>query len=248
MTQYHGGKFKIGKDIAKIIYDTCKDKKYNGYCEPFCGMLSVYKNIHNLFESGSQVSFEYKAGDFNHCLIKMWKKAQTGWKPSTKKISKEKFLSLKHNDKVTAYKGFVGFVWDFRGHFFTSFAHTKYKTVHNSSIRVNEIGIQLKNVDFQVGDYTNYSNLKNFIIYCDPPYKNTASRFYNGIDRKMAKFDSEQFWEWCIEMSKHNIVFVSEYSIPDKYKDKCDIIYEKKNEKLIQMRTTPIINADSLES
>jgi len=47
MTAYHGGKQKIGKILANVIYDVSteieQDKKFviKGYCEPFSGMLGV---------------------------------------------------------------------------------------------------------------------------------------------------------------------------------------------------------------
>ena len=49
MTSYHGGKQRIGKVLAEIIYKTSialedKDLKIRGYCEPFCGMLGMYRH------------------------------------------------------------------------------------------------------------------------------------------------------------------------------------------------------------
>lgn len=47
MTCYNGGKQRIGKKLADIIYDESLDIEYEydftikGYCEPFCGMLGV---------------------------------------------------------------------------------------------------------------------------------------------------------------------------------------------------------------
>ncbi len=56
MTYYHGGKKRIGKDIADIIYQITSEvekqtgQKFQGYCEPFCGMLGVYQHIPSLFQ------------------------------------------------------------------------------------------------------------------------------------------------------------------------------------------------------
>ena len=30
----------------------------------------------------------------------------------------------------------------------------------------------------------------------------------------MLSFDHEAFWQWCREMSKHNMIFISEYNAP----------------------------------
>jgi hypothetical protein len=45
MTAYHGGKQRIGKKLAQVIYDESMDIseeegfQIKGYCEPFSGML-----------------------------------------------------------------------------------------------------------------------------------------------------------------------------------------------------------------
>jgi hypothetical protein len=84
MTCYHGGKQRIGKVIAEEIFSISRgiadDEGFNiqGYCEPFCGMLGVYKHIPRLF---GYTDLKYKAGDANADVINMWKAAQKGWKP-----------------------------------------------------------------------------------------------------------------------------------------------------------------------
>ena len=45
---------------------------------------------------------------------------------------------------------------------------------------------------------------------CDPPYRDTTK--YSTDD-----FPYEEFYDWCREMSKNNIVLVSEYSMPDDF-------------------------------
>jgi hypothetical protein len=56
MCSYHGGKQRIGKRLSSVIADESLviedeyDFKIKGYCEPFCGMLGVYKHIPDLFE------------------------------------------------------------------------------------------------------------------------------------------------------------------------------------------------------
>jgi site-specific DNA-adenine methylase len=69
MTAYHGGKQRLGKRIAKAITDNVDLSKVKGYCEPFCGMLGVYRHVPTHFS-------EYKAGDLNLSVIKMWEAAQ----------------------------------------------------------------------------------------------------------------------------------------------------------------------------
>ena len=65
MTSYHGGKQRIGLPIAEYIhyiYSIIPEIKVVGYCEPFAGMLGVYRHIPELFEDNIQT---YLAGDTN---------------------------------------------------------------------------------------------------------------------------------------------------------------------------------------
>ena len=70
MTHYPGGKRKIGHDISIIIHQFVVQfeeqihHKFNGYCEPFCGMLGVYQHIPDLF-CHHKPPLKYLAGDRN---------------------------------------------------------------------------------------------------------------------------------------------------------------------------------------
>jgi site-specific DNA-adenine methylase len=60
-------------------------------------------------------------------------------------------------------------------------------------------------VTFSSKSYDQIQILPNSVIYCDPPYKDTASYGEQS-------FDHDKFWAW-VEKSPHPI-FVSEYSAP----------------------------------
>jgi len=100
MASYHGGKKRIGKELANIIVDETMDIieeddfEIKGYCEPFCGMLGVYQHIPELFEEEG-LKLKYKAGDTNKSVIMMWNKAKKGWKPPVKLVTKTKFMKMK---------------------------------------------------------------------------------------------------------------------------------------------------------
>ena len=49
------------------------------------------------------------------------------------------------------------------------------------------------------------------MIYCDPPYQGTK-QYANAT-----QFDYEKFWQWCRDMSKNNIVIISEQNAPDDF-------------------------------
>jgi DNA adenine methylase len=230
MTSYHGGKQRIGKKIAQVIYNestNIKEEegfKIKGYCEPFCGMLGVYQHIPELFSSVNDPSRErdsilkYKAGDKNKSLIMMWKEAQKGWIPPTY-ITKKEYETLKYQKKSTSVKGFIGHVSSFRGIYFGTWDYRLPKTIiKNNSHKVSKIATTLvKDVEFIPGSYRMYTHLKNYIIYCDPPYENTEQRYYNE-EVQLLKFDNEDFWRWCRKMSKDNIIIVSSYSAPKDFK------------------------------
>lgn len=70
----------------------------------------------------------------------------------------------------------------------------------------------IQNVEFICNTFEDLS-FKNALIYCDPPYKGTTSY-------KTNPFPYEVFYDWCRKMkNKGNIIFVSEYSMPEDFKE-----------------------------
>jgi DNA adenine methylase len=218
MTMYHGGKQRIGKEISKIISEKVSemDREIVGYCEPFCGMLGVYQHIPKLFEN---MDMTYKAGDMNESVCMMWGAVQTGWVPPGS-CSQEKYNELQNDRASSAQKGYIGHQFSFGGQYFVGFigkykgGQTFFKTV---PAKICKIAEELIDVEFSYGSYTQFSDLDNYIIYCDPPYVNTRCKYAE-------KFDSESFWDWVREMSKTNVIFVSEYSAPDDF----ECVFENK--------------------
>ena len=211
MASYHGGKQRIGKKLAQVIYeesvDIADDEGFSikGYCEPFCGMLGVYQHIPELFKGKKPTRL--LAGDTNKSVIMMWKAVQKGWKPPIK-VSEKQFDRLKITQD-SAIKGYVGHQYSFGGKYFKGYAPKYGKSLDSStaSKRVISIGKKLQSVDFSYGSYEQYSHLKGYVIYCDPPYMGTESHYKDS-------FSSTEFYNWCRNMSKDNIVLVSEYDAP----------------------------------
>lgn len=224
MTAYHGGKYRTGENIAKVITDytlniqTKTGIKIKGYCEPFCGMLGVYRHIPALFEEKGYHDLEYLAGDTNESVIMMWKEAQKGWKPP-KTCSERTYNKLKNDSSPSAIKGFCCHQFSFGGEYCGSYAcnYGKSKDASTAANRVIEIADELYDVEFHAGQYQMFSKLKGFVIYCDPPYSNAKS-LYKTEDRSAMQFDSKIFWKWAKDMSKDNIVFVSEYQAPNGFR------------------------------
>lgn len=64
---------------------------------------------------------------------------------------------------------------------------------------------QLQRLEFYNKSYDEIQILDNSVVYCDPPYKGTAS--YDG------DFDHDKFFNWAANASFP--VFISEYAVPD---------------------------------
>lgn len=68
-------------------------------------------------------------------------------------------------------------------------------------------GIKFKNITYNKIP----KSIKNAVIYCDPPYRGTTTKYKDGIDY-------EDFYNWCRCMSEHNTVLISEYNMPEDFK------------------------------
>lgn len=226
MTAYHGGKYKTGEHIAEFIVDYVEKiqkktgLKIKGYCEPFCGMLGVYRHIPALFEERGYDDLEYLAGDANESVILMWKAVQKGWKPP-KTCSERTYNKLRYDPNPSAEKGYCCHQFSFGGIFCGGYA-CKYGRSTDATItsnRVIDIADELYDVKFYSGPYDMFSNLKGYIIYCDPPYADTRCHYKKSNGISLNQFDSVNFWKWAEQMSQFNIVFVSEYKAPKTFKN-----------------------------
>jgi site-specific DNA-adenine methylase len=93
MTSYHGGKYRHGEEIARVIkdvYDKQLPGSVIGYLEPFCGMCGVYRHVVNLLPK----NLKYVASDQHDSLILMWKALQDNWIPATRHETLSNIMSL----------------------------------------------------------------------------------------------------------------------------------------------------------
>lgn len=67
----------------------------------------------------------------------------------------------------------------------------------------------LCDVKLVCGSYLDLDIPDNSVIYCDPPYEGTLG--YKN------KFNHDEFWDWCREMSMCHSVYVSEYTAPNDF-------------------------------
>ena len=69
-------------------------------------------------------------------------------------------------------------------------------------------------------DYNYFSNVRDSILYLDPPYENSVTSTYNS------QIDYQDFYHWAYELSKNNVVLLSSYEVSD---DRFECVYEFNN-------------------
>lgn len=208
--KYMGSKARFAKDIVPIIQSYIDDNNIHNYLEPFVGGANIADKI---------VCDNIYASDINKYLIALLKQAQKDISVFPKTITKEEYNAVKHSPQNYPdwYVGLVGFCSTYNAKWFGGYANgvkTKIGTVRNytdESIRnLIKQSTNLKGIRFSCCNFRNIKPIKNFVIYCDIPYKNSTK--YNAKD-----FPYDEFYDWCRQIAKNNIVLVSEYNMPDDF-------------------------------
>lgn len=209
--RYVGSKRRLAKDIAPILQNAidnwggCK-----GYIEPFVGGANMICNI----RCDNRVGY-----DDHKYLIALLKHIQesTADLPLT---YDEEFYNQVRDDK-DAYSdwlvGLVGFStygakW-FGGYprGFKNDGITPRDEVDEMIRNLKTQAPLLNGIAFDCMDFREIDELEGYVIYCDPPYKNSL-RYSTSF------FPYNEFYNWCRRMSVANKVFVSEYAMPDDFK------------------------------
>lgn len=207
--QYLGGKTRVAKEILPIILADRKEGQY--FVEPFCGGCNVTAKV-----LGNRI-----ANDSNEYLIAMFEGLVSGERyPNI--IGRELYDDVREcfrsgSDKYDmGFIGWVGFMASYRAIFFKGYSGTtlsKGKPHDYIAEAMRSIMRQipkLQGVEFRTGDYKNLLIPDGSIIYCDPPYMNTAG-YSDGIDY-------DEFWQWCRErVYDGHKVYISEYQAPDDF-------------------------------
>ena len=219
--KYVGSKNRLSKQIAPIIQsyidnmpDCC------GYLEPFVGGANMIDKIRCYRKCGS---------DTNPYLIALLKHVQQTTDDLPDTITKDEYNAVKANSSnyLDWYVGLVGFCASYNGKWFGGYANgvkTKIGTIRNytdEAIKnIKKQAPNLEKIQFFCNDYAEVkpSDAKGYVIYCDPPYRDTTK--YATSD-----FDYDKFYAWCKEMAKTNIVLISEYWMPE---DGFECIWEGK--------------------
>lgn len=211
--KYMGSKSKVVKYIIPIIEKYIKDNDIKTYVEPFVGGANVIDKIHCEKRIGA---------DINEYLIALYQNKEKV--SSLPYVDKELYSKVRnaYNRKDYSvydkwYIGAIGFLASYNGRFFDG-GYSGLRTIANGTQRDYYIEAKknfleqiklLNGVEFISGTYNlTCGQINNALIYCDPPYRNTKQY------RVSKNFNSETFWAWCREMSRNNIVLVSEQTAP----------------------------------
>lgn len=205
-----GSKEKISKNLVPILQKYIDDNNITNYIEPFCGGCNVIDKIN------CELKF---ASDKQKYLIALYKNLD---KLDTlpEMISREHYNDVrdsynKNTDKYEDwYKGAVGFLSSYNGRFFDGgySGIVKDRNYYDEAKRnLLKQKDSLKDIIFICSDYKSIKYISDYLVYCDPPYRNTK-KYSVSKD-----FNSADFWQWVRETSEKNIVLVSELEAPDDF-------------------------------
>jgi DNA adenine methylase len=200
---YLGGKSKAAEHILYVL----NHPVFNAYdyIEPFCGYCHILRRVEH--------KKSYMISDNNKYLIALLKHVQKT-KNKHPTITKSEYDELKSNpDSDPLRAAYAAFCYSYNGKYFGGYT-TTYKNRNYPKERKRYYDQLHDNPVFHEAsisnrDYTHYANVKNKLIYCDPPYEGTTE--YHS------EFNSSKFWDTIRKLSKHNYVFVSEYNAPDDF-------------------------------
>lgn len=211
--KYMGSKNRLCKDIVPIIQSYIDNNNINNYLEPFVGGANVIDKIKCNNKYGS---------DSNKYLIALLKECTNSDFVLPYDISEEEYKYIKaHKEQYNDYfLGYIGFQLSYGAKWFDTFRRDKEgkrNYAHEAYRNVMKQIPNLKDIHFDCCDFRNINpNISNFVIYCDPPYRDTAKY-------SVGEFPYEEFYNWCKDMAKNNIVLISEYNMPSDF----ECIYQK---------------------
>lgn len=199
---YQGSKTKYAKYIIPILQQELNNKRPIAFIDACCGGCNIIDKI----------SYHTRiAIDKNLYLIELYKYAVAdGELPSS--IEEYEWNERKINPDLEPKwrTGLISILCSYNSKGFVGgFIHTSNgRDYYNERLRNFQKQIPLlKNIYFLCKDI-NTLDVKNCLIYIDPPYQGTTLYdFSKG-------FDYEAFWDTVRRLSKSNYVYVSEQVAP----------------------------------
>ena len=210
--KYMGSKSRIKKHIVPILQNLIDENGIDTYIEPFVGGANVIDDIQCQNRVG---------GDLHDKLIALLKHVRDGGELPLE-VPKSLYDDVRSNKDTGKYEdwyvGAIGFLASYNGRYFdggyakSGVSNGKVRNYYDEAKRnLVEQAPKLEKVQFLNCHYTSFSDVKNCLIYCDIPYKDTKQ--YSTSKN----FNHDQFWSWVRDMSENNIVIVSELQAPDDF-------------------------------
>lgn len=213
---YMGSKAKYKKYILPILQNTIDKHNVTIYIEPFCGGCNIIDDI--------KCKHKY-AFDRSDTLIALLKQAAENPDLILKEGNRELWDKGKEyvkngkmpNDMSLAEIGAMEFFASFsKGGFPRGYAKNTETRDYFQEAKRNLIAQapKLRDINFKCQNYWELDlEIKNAVIYCDPPYQGTKLYGYSN----QSKMDYNHFWSWIRQISKNNYVFISEQNAPNDF-------------------------------
>jgi len=217
---YLGSKSRLAKHLVPIIQSYIK-KDTEGYLEPFVGGANIIDKINHANKVGADIHPE---------LITLLIKAQVSTHDFPITITKDEYNLVKNNKEQyeSWYVGLVGFCASFSAQYYKGFANSGDGRDRPAEMIRNLVkqAPNLKDITFINKSFEELDAVNNYVIYCDPPYRDTTKY-------KTKAFDYDKFYQWCRETAETNTVLVSEYSMPEDF----TCIWEKEHKTYLSSTT-----------
>jgi len=197
--KYMGSKRRIIKYIKPYFKPFLYLPKY---IEPFVGGCNAIAQVDHPNRHGYDIHSE---------LIHMWKALQNGWIPPdhvSEELWEECRCNLPHIS--TELRAFIGFCCSFGGSYFSGIARNPDRCYATEGKKlIKETLNSIRNVAIEHESYDKV-DISNALVYCDPPYQGT-SEYTNS-------FDSNEFFQWCLDHKNTSPILISESTIPKDFR------------------------------
>lgn len=212
--KYMGSKNRIAKHLLPIMLREAEKHGITTWVEPFVGGGNMIDKVPPEF---TRIGY-----DLNNHVIHAMIDIRDNVDLLPDSISEDEYKSYKGTPPKTK-TSWVRFACAFGGIFESTIAREKTSSpsaikrgyARNFAQEGKRNALKqspfIQGVDFICDSYENL-DFENCLIYCDPPYQGTSGY-------KTGEFDHDQFFGWCRQQAKKNIVFVSEYSAPEDFKE-----------------------------
>ena len=201
--KYMGSKRRIAKHLLPIMVGVAQSRGITKWVEPFVGGGNMIDKV--------PPSFERIGYDLNEHAIMAMIDIRDRAAELPDGVTEQEYNDMK-GLPAASVTSWVRFECSFGSKFEGGFARNKQGAnyaLYGKNLAIKQQPL-LQGVQFIHGCYQDL-DVTNALIYCDPPYANTAGY-------KTGDFNSEAFFDWCrAQAAKGNVVFVSEYNAPDDF-------------------------------